>query len=680
MSNNFINNKESFNYFSLDYNNELLLKYSSKYNKLLINNYNEELFLGLLSYILPYFMINKMKTLILSNNILNDLREKVIGIGDIKDIKLHLNKQSLNPPKLTKKNVISKVNLLSRNINNKIDKLINISNFFTLGNDKALPLLEKYKLTTKGLDKYDNLFGYYIKFQLERSLNKFNYIEIKSSVDDILNTDIIGKYIKYRRVSDNNFIQILEEPINYNNLSLIISKITNIIKNKEVKTTFSNSEYTNDFIETYLVNPKMKQDDLKELVNLVNLKYNYHLLRQKRRKLIGVFTIKKNVIENERNLNKFNKAETKILEEYKNNLINLNNNLDNISFLKNILSKELFNKIYEKLIKGEDIKEDLVLYRKILNINYEVKDIINDIKNLSPLKKKLLDFCYNSIEDKKDIYDFIKSIPKLKLYLEIEEQESRNSDILNNYTKYDNLLSDLSSDVCNRKEFVLNEIDDAWSNISLGQVQINDNIKTSDSLSNQKINKVIPCIISSLDDINLLEANTLEFKFDKIIILDNRINVINDNIELIESLGKEVIIFSENEKVEVEYLKDYEIMDFPDSSNFKSSSSFKYDYITEEIKLYMESLGYIVELNVPLDEFNIKLIIRDKKHSKTIAIEIDTEVVSMDEVYMIKDLYLNEALKHKGIDLYRIWSRDWWISKRKVLLKLERYLYKNLNS
>lgn len=682
MSNNFIENKKDLNCYSLDYNNELLLNYAYKYDKLLINNYNEELLEDMVNCLSLDSIFNKKQVLILSNNctneinVIKDLGSKVIKLWENNDIKAYLRDQILNLPERTGKTLISKVELLSRSINKKINELIDITTFFSLRDNESLSLLEKYKLTNRNLGKYDNIFNYYKIFRIKRPFEEFSYMEIVDAINNIINYDIVKKYIKYRRVVDNNIIKILNKQIEYSNLNLLISKLNELIKNNEVKVTFSNSEYTNDFIETFLVNTNMKYDELKNLANLVNLKYNYLLLEQKKKKFLGVFTMKKNVIENEQNLNEFTKIEYEILEEYKANFKNLNNYLDKLSFLKDIVSKEYYNSTFEKLIKGEDVIEDLILYKKIVNINYEIKDIINDIERLAPLEKEILSYCYNNIEDKKDMYNIILSISKLKLYLEIEDQEIKNSDILNKYKKYDNLLNDLLDDIDNKNNLMTNSIKYTWDNILKEELKWNNNIENLDLLNQKNINNLIPCIVSNLTNENLIKLNNEEFLFEKIVILDDITNISKNNLKLIESLGKNIIIFCKNELYKPNNFKAYKNINILKNKQYNTLQSFNYNEIINEIERYVEKLGYIVETDFLLECFNIKLIIRNKNYTIVTAIEIDTEILESNEKYFMKDIYLSKILKSNKINLYRIWSKDWWLNKPKELSKLKEYLFK----
>ncbi|EOR20596.1 hypothetical protein A500_16200 [Clostridium sartagoforme AAU1] len=403
MVNDFDKEKNVLDLYNFSYISELILKYSYEYEHLIITEHSYECLLDIFNYLLSDFLFNKKQILVLSNTYINEIKEseiitslgsRVIQFKENIDIDACVKEQILSLPQLTGKTLISKVNLLSRNIDKNVNLIRSILSFFTDQSEKSLSILDKYTITNNCLSKYDYLFKYYKIFRIKKPLEKYSYSEIYSTVNKLINSDVIKRYIRYRRFTNNNMIKILKDKINYNELDLIISKIDELVKDAEFKISFIESQYTSDFIETFSINPDMKYNDINNLVNIVNFKYNYHLLTQKKKnKFFGLFKNKKNLIDQENNLTNFVNFENQIKNEYLINLENLNFHLNKLKFLKDILKKEAYNELFNKLIKGEDLKEILVLYKKIINLCYGIKDIKKEIESLNPIESEILNYC-----------------------------------------------------------------------------------------------------------------------------------------------------------------------------------------------------------------------------------------------------------------------------------------------
>ncbi|WP_278601223.1 hypothetical protein, partial [Clostridium tertium] len=478
-----------------------------------------------------------------------------------------------------------------------------------------------------------------------------------------------------RRFIDNNKFKILKEPVNYEMLNLAIYKIDELNKDTNFKVPLNYSQYTEDFIETLSINQKMPNEDLKSLVNLVNLKYNYNLLtHQKKNRLLSIFTKRKDNAKYENNLNKYSSIEDDITKEYEDNLRNINSYIDKLNFLKNVLNDEEY-KSFLALIRGKDLKDDLLKYRKIFNISYEMRDVLNLLKHLSEIEIEILDYAYNNIEDKKYMEDIIISIPKLELYLEIEEDEIRFSDTIDKYKDFGKLLNELNEDIRIRNSLISESINYIWDNKLREKLKIGKNNIDKVDFSDKEITKALfPCIISKLDNLQLKNINDNNIKFDKVIYLGEITNLDDKTLETLKDLSKSIIILCKDKVDTPMNLKSYEnidILNIDKSITYDNSSE---NIIINEIQKYLEGLGYISEKNVCIDNFNIELLIKDNNLNTIAALEIDSETININSSYKLKDIYLNKVLKDKNIKLYRVWSRDWWINKSKELCKLEEFL------
>lgn len=685
MVNDFDKEKKILDLYNFNYTSELILKYSYEYEHLIIADHSYECLLDIFNYLLSDFLLNKKQILVLSNTYINAIKEseiitslgsKVIQFKENIDINTCVKEQILSLPQLTGKTLISKVNLLSRNIDKNVNIIRDMLSFFTNKSEKSLSILEKYIITNKSLSKYDYLFKYYKIFRIKKPLEKYSYSEIYNTVNKLINSDVIKRYIRYRRFTNNNMIKILKDKINYNELDLIVSKIDELVKNDEFKISFIESQYTSDFIETFSINPDMKYNDINNLVNIVNFKYNYHLLTQKKKnKFFGLFKNKKNLIDQENNLADFVNLEDEIKSEYLINLENLNFHINKLKFLKDILKKEAYNELFNKLIKGEDLKEILVLYKKIINLCYGIKDIKEEIESLTPIESEILSYCYDNIEEKNNITNvtnILINIPKLKLYLEIEDQELKNNEILNKYEIFDKIIIEICGDIVNRSKLILPAINSTWDNILRENLKISSNDINKADLSNKEISKeLFPCIISNLDTNTLINLNNKKLIFDKVIIIEDVNKIDTEALNYINTLSKDIIIFSENfdSNIIFEDYKNIMISETRRLIRYNSENN-----ILIEIQKYLEKLGYIIEMNSYVNEFNINLLVKDSNSNIITAVILDGQIIEKENYILLEDIYLYKVLKDEKINLYRIWTRDWWLNKTKELSKLTNFL------
>ena len=680
-----VKEEEVLSTLSFDYIIESIIRYLKDNKDLIINNCSEEYLINIFECILYKLLFNEKQVLILCDDYINkvidtsvikNLDKRAIYLKGSIDFESNLKEQLLSLPEATGKTIISKVEVLSRSIDKKTKQLIDLIKFFTLSNNKSLSLTEKYKVTQRKLNKYDSLYEYYSIYRIKKPFEKYSYFEVDNCVNEIIKSDLIKKYIKYRRFIDNNKFKILKEPVNYEMLNLAIYKIDELNKDTNFKVPLNYSQYTEDFIETLSINQKMPNEDLKSLVNLVNLKYNYNLLtHQKKNRLLSIFTKRKDNAKYENNLNKYSSIEDDITKEYEDNLRNINSYIDKLNFLKNVLNDEEYKSFLAALIRGKDLKDDLLKYRKIFYISYEMRDVLNLLKHLTEIEIEILNYAYNNIEDKKYMEDIIISIPKLKLYLEIEEDEIRFSDTIDKYKDFGKLLNELNEDIRIRNSLISESINYIWDNKLREKLKIGKNNIDKVDFSDKEITKALfPCIISKLDNLQLKNINDNNIKFDKVIYLGKITNLDDKTLETLKDLSKSIIILCKDKvdtPMNLKSCENIDILNIDKSITYDNSSE---NIIINEIQKYLEGLGYISEKNVCIDNFNIELLIKDNNLNTIAALQIDSETININSSYKLKDIYLNKVLKDKNIKLYRVWSRDWWINKSKELCKLEEFL------
>ena len=368
--------------------------------------------------------------------------KRLLNLNDNYKICDLINYLLLNLQDQTGKTIISKVELLYRSINKKQDSLKQISDFFNNSNDDV-PLLEKYLITKRKLDKNHDYNKYYRTFRIKKPFKNYNYNEFKKICDEILLSNLSTYYVQYRRFIDNDIYKYLKIPLDYELINNSILSINSLLDNKDIDFKLNVSMYTEEFIDAIISNEIINEDSILSLSNIVNIKYNYHLLNKTIKKKWFDLFYKSNKVKEEENLNTFSKIKDEIYEEYINNYNIIKRLKEKLSFLKLILKEEKYNEIVMNIIKDGKPYENLIFYKKILDVAYQNKTASNIINSISPVKEIILKYCYDDLEEKKYINELISILPMLKCYLDIEEEEIKNISIINTYNEYDDIINNI---------------------------------------------------------------------------------------------------------------------------------------------------------------------------------------------------------------------------------------------
>lgn len=90
--------------------------------------------------------------------------------------------------------------------------------------------------------------------------------------------------------------------------------------------------------------------------------------------------------------------------------------------------------------------------------------------------------------------------------------------------------------------------------------------------------------------------------------------------------------------------------------------------IEEELKAELEKLGYKVETNLGNTDYKISVAVYDKKLDRyLLGIECDYSAYESSPSVMERDVFRPSFLKSRGWNIMRVWSRDYWLHKSKVL-------------
>lgn len=97
--------------------------------------------------------------------------------------------------------------------------------------------------------------------------------------------------------------------------------------------------------------------------------------------------------------------------------------------------------------------------------------------------------------------------------------------------------------------------------------------------------------------------------------------------------------------------------------------------IVKSLKFELQNLGYKVDENLGNTEHKLPLAIYDKKSDKyLLGIEFDFSAYEVSDNILERDVYRPAFLKSRGWNIVRIWSRDYWLNKKKVLSSIQKAL------
>ncbi len=90
--------------------------------------------------------------------------------------------------------------------------------------------------------------------------------------------------------------------------------------------------------------------------------------------------------------------------------------------------------------------------------------------------------------------------------------------------------------------------------------------------------------------------------------------------------------------------------------------------LENEIKAELTKLGFTVETNLGNTEYKIPVAVYDKTLDRyLIGIECDYTAYKSSDSVLERDVFHNKFLRSRGWNIMRVWSRDWWLNKDRVI-------------
>ena len=607
---------------------------------------------------------------ILKNSTLNDLIEAclenkniaiIISNYEIEDVLIYLKNYILNniTTEELKKRVnavsinhtidmvkIKKFNILNREISNNKKKIMEIFLSFIKKDNEGKSLNDLYSITKKSLDFKDKEFKYFCilnKFKLFTDNNKEAIIE---NIQKLFEGEYINLFIKYKKFNGNKKFNIINKELTNEDIVKVKLKMSGILNN-----TFAfippiyYNKYTSDFERENIYYKNYNENQLLEVVKRINYKHNKKMLDKitdiKWYKLNDILNHKRILNENKEINNEYLRQQEIIHKQYIENIENLALFSNSFGFIKKVFKNEVLDEINNRITNEEDLYNYMSYLKETLSSYEEYLVVASKIKMLNDIQSDILNYCYDKIDNKKDLGEIIQFIPNYFLYKEIEIDEIENEIEINNYESIDNKINNIYLALS------------SYKNIALQVLQEYSNKTTNDFIKE-----------NSIDIFSLNYKEIVDNKYKK------------ENYKFLSKLYPITVIyedeFKDNKKV-IE--KNFDIV-------IKSSDFFIYNGIDQyksevlcnerldkKITTLLSNLGYRIFEN---ENNNSVLYVLGCKCQGSIK----TLYINNGESFSINNLIELLNLIDKNGKIIYIWYRNWWLNKAEEIDSLQKQLNK----
>lgn len=607
---------------------------------------------------------------ILKNSTLNDLIEAclenkniaiIISDYEIEDVLIYLKNYILNniTTEELKKRVnavsinhtidmvkIKKFNILNREISNNKKKIMEIFLSFIKKDNEGKSLNDLYSITKKSLDFKDKEFKYFCilnKFKLFTDNNKEAIIE---NIQKLFEGEYINLFIKYKKFNGNKKFNIINKELTNEDIVKVKLKMSGILNN-----TFAfippiyYNKYTSDFERENIYYKNYNENQLLEVVKRINYKHNKKMLDKitdiKWYKLNDILNHKRILNENKEINNEYLRQQEIIYKQYIENIENLALFSNSFGFIKKVFKNEVLDEINNRITNEEDLYNYMSYLKETLSSYEEYLVVASKIEMLNDIQSDILNYCYDKIDNKKDLGEIIQFIPNYFLYKEIEIDEIENEIEINNYESIDNKINNIYLALS------------SYKNIALQVLQ---------EYSNKTTNYFIK--ENSIDIFSLNYKEIVDNKYKK------------ENYKFLSKLYPITVIyedeFKDNKKV-IE--KNFDIV-------IKSSDFFIYNGIDQyksevlcnerldkKITTLLSNLGYRIFEN---ENNNSVLYVLGCKCQGSIK----TLYINNGESFSINNLIELLNLIDKNGKIIYIWYRNWWLNKAEEIDSLQKQLNK----
>lgn len=591
---------------------------------------------------------NKNIAIIISNyeieGVLIYLKNYILNNITTEELKKRVNAVSINHTIDMVK--IKKFNILNREISNNKKKIMEIFLSFIKKDNEGKSLNDLYSITKKSLDFKDKEFKYFCilnKFKLFTDNNKEAIIE---NIQKLFEGEYINLFIKYKKFNGNKKFNIINKELTNEDIVKVKLKMSGILNN-----TFAfippiyYNKYTSDFEKENIYYKNYNENQLLEVVKRINYKHNKKMLDKitdiKWYKLNDILNHKRILNENKEINNEYLRQQEIIYKQYIENIENLALFSNSFGFIKKVFQNEVLDEINNRITNEDDLYNYISYLKETLSSYEEYLVVASKIEMLNDIQSDILNYCYDKIDNKKDLGEIIQFIPNYFLYKEIEIDEIENEIEINNYESIDNKINNIYLALS------------SYKNIALQVLQEYSNKTTNDFIKE-----------NSIDIFSLNYKEIVDNKYKK------------ENYKFLSKLYPITVIyedeFKDNKKV-IE--KNFDIV-------IKSSDFFIYNGIDQyksevlcnerldkKITTLLSNLGYRIFEN---ENNNSVLYVLGCKCQGSIK----TLYINNGESFSINNLIELLNLIDKNGKIIYIWYRNWWLNKAEEIDSLQKQLNK----
>lgn len=591
---------------------------------------------------------NKNIAIIISNYEIEDvliyLKNYILNNITIEELKKRVNAVSINHTIDMVK--IKKFNILNREISNNKKKIMEIFLSFIKKDNEGKSLNDLYSITKKSLDFKDKEFKYFCilnKFKLFTDNNKEAIIE---NIQKLFEGEYINLFIKYKKFNGNKKFNIINKELTNEDIVKVKLKMSGILNN-----TFAfippiyYNKYTSDFEKENIYYKNYNENQLLEVVKRINYKHNKKMLDKitdiKWYKLNDILNHKRILNENKEINNEYLRQQEIIYKQYIENIENLALFSNSFGFIKKVFKNEVLDEINNRITNEEDLYNYISYLKETLSSYEEYLVVASKIEMLNDIQSDILNYCYDKIDNKKDLGEIIQFIPNYFLYKEIEIDEIENEIEINNYESIDNKINNIYLALS------------SYKNIALQVLQEYSNKTTNDFIKE-----------NSIDIFSLNYKEIVDNKYKK------------ENYKFLSKLYPITVIYEEEFKDNKKVIeKNFDIV-------IKSSDFFIYNGIDQyksevlcnerldkKITTLLSNLGYRIFDN---ENNNSVLYVLGCKCQGSIK----TLYINNGESFSINNLIELLNLIDKNGKIIYIWYRNWWLNKAEEIDSLQKQLNK----
>lgn len=591
---------------------------------------------------------NKNIAIIISNYEIEDvliyLKNYILNNITIEELKKRVNAVSINHTIDIVK--IKKFNILNREISNNKKKIMEIFLSFIKKDNEGKSLNDLYSITKKSLEFKDKEFKYFCilnKFKLFTDNNKEAIIE---NIQKLFEGEYINLFIKYKKFNGNKKFNIINKELTNEDIVKVKLKMSGILNN-----TFAfippiyYNKYTSDFERENIYYKNYNENQLLEVVKRINYKHNKKMLDKitdiKWYKLNDILNHKRILNENKEINNEYLRQQEIIYKQYIENIENLALFSNSFGFIKKVFKNEVLDEINNRITNEEDLYNYISYLKETLSSYEEYLVVASKIEMLNDIQSDILNYCYDKIDNKKDLGEIIQFIPNYFLYKEIEIDEIENEIEINNYESIDNKINNIYLALS------------SYKNIALQVLQEYSNKTTNDFIKE-----------NSIDIFSLNYKEIVDNKYKK------------ENYKFLSKLYPITVIYEEEFKDNKKVIeKNFDIV-------IKSSDFFIYNGIDQyksevlcnerldkKITTLLSNLGYRIFDN---ENNNSVLYVLGCKCQGSIK----TLYINNGESFSINNLIELLNLIDKNGKIIYIWYRNWWLNKAEEIDSLQKQLNK----